>query len=91
MVVDGMQRLAEVPADRLMSLSYEQLLRDPAAELGRLAEFVGVEPVADWLNAGSGLLHSASAGSTRKLPPEGRRALREACAPGTEALPGLGT
>lgn len=86
MVVDGMERLAAVPADRLMSLSYEALLRDPAAELGRLAEFVGVAPRPEWLTEGGGLLHSASAGSARKLPPEDLAALREACAPGTNAL-----
>lgn len=90
MVVDGMQQLAGVPADRLMSLSYEQLLREPAAELGRLAEFAGFEPRADWLEAGGGLLHGASAGSARRLPPSELAALREACAPGARALSGLG-
>lgn len=90
MIVDGMERLAEVPGEQLMSLSYEELLREPAAELGRLAEFVGVEPLPTWLEAGSGLLHSASAGSARRLPPEELAALREACEPGREALAGLG-
>jgi hypothetical protein len=89
MVVDGMQRLAQVPADRLMSLSYEELLREPAVALGRLADFVGVEQRADWLESGGGLLHSASAGSARRLPPQDLAALREACAPGTAALAGL--
>lgn len=86
MILDGLQRLAEVPGDRIMSLSYEELLYQPAAELSRLAGFVGVEPAADWLEAGSGLLHGASAGSALALPTKELAALRAACEPGTRAL-----
>ncbi len=90
MVADGLRQLEEIPADLRTSLSYEELLREPAKELSRFAEFAGVEPLPAWLDAGVGMLHTGSRGSALKLPPEELAALREACAPGTRALADAG-
>ncbi|WFB09526.1 sulfotransferase [Streptomyces sp. LX-29] len=90
-IVDGVRNLGELPADIRTSLSYEHLLTEPRKELTRLAEFIGVEAHADWLDSASALLDGdGRRGSALKLPPAELEALRAACAEGTEALAGRG-
>jgi sulfotransferase family protein len=86
MVSQGLKDLAELPADIRTSLSYEDLLRQPEAELTRLAEFIGVPASADWLTAGRELLDPTRAGKSAALSAADRAALEAACAPGTEAI-----
>ena len=95
LVTEGMQQLAAVPEERRTSLSYERLLEAPRSELARLAGFIGVQPLAEWLEEGAALLDGAGRrGSALALPPEELTALRERCAPGEQALgvraPGTG-
>ncbi|OKI09465.1 hypothetical protein A6A06_01830 [Streptomyces sp. CB02923] len=85
-VVDGVRHLEQVPADHRTSLGYEALLDDPERELTRLAAFIGVAPLPDWLAAGQALLDGGRRGSALRLPAEELTALRESCRPGTLAL-----
>jgi hypothetical protein len=86
MIGEGLRHLAEVPEERLVSLSYEELLADPAGQLKRLAEHFGVEARQEWLSAGASLLDGGRRGAARALPAEERGRLAEACAPGMRAL-----
>lgn len=88
LVTEGTEFLTGLPADRRTTLAYEDLLDRPAEELTRLAEFIGVDPVPSWLNAGSALLDHSRRGSARSLPAAELAALRESCAPGTRVLEG---
>lgn len=86
LIVEGVALLAEVPAERRTTLSYEELLAAPERELARLAEFVGVRSPPEWLTAGAALLDGSRRGGADRLPPDELAALRESCAPGARAL-----
>ncbi|MEU7041113.1 sulfotransferase [Streptomyces varsoviensis] len=86
LVAQGEEYLREVPADMRTRLSYEDLLDAPREELTRLAEFIGVEPLPQWLDAGSDLLDSGRRGASLRLPSRELDALKERCAPGVRAL-----
>jgi len=85
-ITEGVEYLAELPNELRSTLAYEDLVRDPRAELVRLAEFIGVAPVPRWLDAGAALLDSGRTGAALLLPPEELSALRASCAPGVRAL-----
>ncbi|MGP3690140.1 sulfotransferase family protein [Streptomyces sp. IBSNAI002] len=87
-VVRGVAHLDEVPAAVRTTLSYEDLLDEPRKELTRLAGFIGVEPLPQWLDVGVARLDGSRRGSSRRLPAAELAALREHCAPGTDALAG---
>lgn len=87
LVTQAVAYLAPVPAGQRTELSYERLLDDPRGELARLARFAGVAADERWLDAAAPLFTDASRGSAaRELAREELAALREACAPGTQAL-----
>ncbi|ANP56770.1 hypothetical protein J2Z21_008363 [Streptomyces griseochromogenes] len=86
LVAEGTEFLSRLPADQRTTLAYEDILDNPTAELTRLAEFVGVDPLPHWLLTGSELLDHSRRGSALKLPAAELDALRESCAPGTRAL-----
>ena len=77
-------------ADRLTSLSYEDMLERPERELTRLAVFLGAEPEPAWLAASVASLDASRRGAAERLPADERRALYEACEPGREALRAAG-
>ncbi|MFE2102798.1 sulfotransferase family protein [Streptomyces sp. NPDC059468] len=88
LVVEGTEFLSRLPADQRTTLAYEDLLDNPAAELTRLAGFVGVDPLPQWLLTGSELLDHSRRGSARRLPAAELDELREGCAPGIRVLAG---
>ncbi|WP_336115698.1 sulfotransferase family protein [Streptomyces sp. PTD9-10] len=88
LVFEGTEFLSRLPADQRTTLAYEDLLDNPAAELTRLAGFVGVDPLPQWLLTGSELLDHSRRGSARRLPAAELDELRESCAPGTRVLAG---
>jgi hypothetical protein len=88
LVTEGTEFLARLPTGRRTTLSYEHLLDRPAEELTRLAEFIGVDPVPQWLRAASARLDHSRRGSARSLPAAELAALRDSCAPGTRVLEG---
>ncbi|MFJ7078577.1 sulfotransferase family protein [Streptomyces sp. NPDC098781] len=86
LVADGTEFLARLPAGQGTTLSYEDLLDRPEEELTRLAGFIGVDPLPQWLDSGSALLDPTRRGSARRLPAPDLAELTESCAPGTRAL-----
>jgi len=86
MIRGGTAVLAEMPAQLQTELGYEALLRDPAAELTRLAGFLGVPAGQDWIDAASKLADPGRTGSASKLDPRLLAELRAACEPGMRAL-----
>ncbi|MBT2382222.1 sulfotransferase [Streptomyces sp. ISL-11] len=88
LVAQGAGHLRQVPAPLRTTLSYESLLDDPRQELARLAAFIGVDPLPEWLEAGSALLDDSRRGASLRLPPGELAALRECCTHGALALEG---
>ncbi|GHG74476.1 sulfotransferase [Streptomyces griseocarneus] len=88
LVTRGVDHLSQVPAAMRTTLAYEDLLDEPRKELTRLARFIGVEPLPQWLDAASARLDSSRRGASRRLPAAELAALREHCAPGARALAG---
>jgi hypothetical protein len=87
MIGRGLTALADLPPDRLTSMSYEQVLTDPAAELTRLADFIGVPATPQWLaTATAQISRTGPANISAELPPDALAAVQRACAPGTKAL-----
>jgi hypothetical protein len=83
----GMAALRELPGDLWTSLRYEDLLAEPEAELTRLAEFVGVPPLPEWIAFARRLIHQRRTGTARaSLDPDTLRDLERVCAPGTQAI-----
>jgi hypothetical protein len=82
----GAVELAAVPAERLLTLRYEDLLARPAAMLERLLTFIDPELVdPEWTRRVAATVRAPR--STHKdLPPPVLRELSEACRPGFEAL-----
>lgn len=86
LIVQGVAHLSDVPAPLRTTLAYEDLLDEPREELSRLAAFIGVEPLPQWLDTGVARLDASRRGASRRLPAPDLAALRESCAPGAEAL-----
>ena len=91
MICAGQAALRALPPGSWTRLRYEDLLRDPAASLTRLAGFIGVSAPPSWLEAAAilagppdrrGRIGTAAA----ELGPDAFAALRAACEPGTQAL-----
>ncbi|MFI7399693.1 sulfotransferase [Streptomyces sp. NPDC049541] len=88
LVTEGTRFLGELPAEQRSTLSYENLLERTEEELTRLAGFIGVAPLPEWLLAASELLDHSRRGSARRLPAAAFGELSESCAPGTRVLEG---
>ncbi|MFD9902803.1 sulfotransferase [Streptomyces sp. NPDC059063] len=88
LITRGVDHLNEVPAAMRTTLVYEDLLDEPRRELTRLADFIGVEPLPQWLDTGSARLDAGRRGASRRLPAQEFAALEGCCAPGTRALAG---
>ncbi|MFE0511645.1 sulfotransferase family protein [Streptomyces sp. NPDC058964] len=88
LVTEGTRFLGQLPGGQGAALAYEDLLDDPAGELTRLAEFIGVDPLPQWLISGSATLDHSRRGSAHELAPAELDELRESCAPGTRVLQG---
>ncbi|ONK15834.1 sulfotransferase [Streptomyces sp. MP131-18] len=86
MIDEGVAALADIPADRRTSLSYERLLADPDRELARLAAFAGLDVPPGWPAAARGILDPARRDLAGRLTPRERAELDAACAPGARAL-----
>ncbi|MFJ8631640.1 sulfotransferase family protein [Streptomyces sp. NPDC093568] len=88
LVAHGTRFLTELPPAQRTTLSYEALLDHPDEELSRLAEFIEVAPLPQWLATGSAMLDHSRRGSASRLPAAEYAELRETCTPGTSALDG---
>lgn len=87
LVCQGMPALAAMPPGGWISLRYEDLLADPATVLTQLADFLGVPATPRWLAAASSLIDRRRPVSRAAGLASGELAeLREACAPGVQAI-----
>jgi len=85
-IMRGLSVLQEVPAERRLTLRYEDLLLRPRASLELLSGALGLGPVdRAWIE---GAVHRIGRGrsSWQTLPPGEKRELQDACAPGFAAL-----
>jgi hypothetical protein len=86
MVAGGIEALTALGPQSWTQLSYEELLAHPAAELTRLADFLGVPAEPDWLRSASDLIDPLRTGAATRIDAELRAELRAACGPGDRAL-----
>lgn len=85
-IKQGLADLAAIPADQRIMIQYENLVDHPDAELTRLAEMVGVDPLPKWLRTGREMLDPNRRNKSLLLPPKDRDSLMEACSGGMQAL-----
>ena len=87
-IMDGLKALSAVPADRVLTLRYEDFLATPKTAITQLVGFLDAPPDAAWVDDVAGLVRSARM-NVDALPRAERAALEDACAPGFAALGGL--
>ncbi len=86
----GVEVLRSLPADRLTTLRYEDLLGRPRHSIIRLGEVLGlgaVDPA--WVDTGVGRIGQGRS-AWQRLPAADQRELSDACAPGFAALAEIG-
>ena len=82
--------LRALPADRLLTLRYEDFFVDPKQQLDTLAAFLGDEFVDEAWSTRCAATVRKPRSTWRDLPEETARALTEACRPGFEQLRAAG-
>lgn len=86
----GMQMLGAMPADRLLTLRYEDFFIDPQRQLDALAAFLGDNFIDEDWSAGCAATVRQPRSTWRDLPKKTADALTEACRPGFELLRAVG-
>jgi Sulfotransferase family len=82
----GLKTLAELSADRVLTIHFEDILADPEPWLLRMVEFIDPSFAdEDWAQRAAATIRPVRS-SWRKLLASQRSALTEACAPGLQAL-----
>jgi hypothetical protein len=88
-IIAGTHELAQLPAERVLTLRYEDFLAEPRANITRLIEFLDDQPVdAAWLAEVAAMIRPARS-AIADLPAHELAQLEEACRPGFEALGAL--
>jgi len=82
----GVEVLATLPADRVLTLRYEDLLADPHTSVTRLGEALGLGEVDPRWRQTAVAMVARGRSAWRSLPANERRELEHACAPGFAAL-----
>ena len=82
----GVAALSGLPAQAVMTLSYEDLIAEPQERLRELAAFIGVTASAPWLHAGAAALDPSRTGAATRLPPPVLDEVRQRSQPGETAL-----
>ena len=78
--------LSSLPADRFLSLRYEDVLRNPRRKLRELVDFIDPSLADDdWLDSATRIPHP-NPSKFASLDPEAQRRLTDACAPGLQLL-----
>jgi putative sulfotransferase len=89
-IADGLNGLRELPADRLLTLRYEDFFGDPKRQLDMLAAFLGEDFVdADWSSRCAATVRKPRS-TWRDLGEEDARLLTAACQPGFAHLEAVG-
>ncbi len=82
----GLQILAQIPPQRVLTLYYEDFLANPEPSMHRLIEFIDPKLVDEiWIRRAASQVRSA-ASSWKKLPEHEQKLLEATCRPGFEAL-----
>jgi putative sulfotransferase len=82
----GLKALAELPADRVLTIHFEDILAEPEPWLLRMVEFIDPSFAdADWVQRAAATIRPVRS-SWRALPVSQQLALTDACAPGFQAL-----
>jgi hypothetical protein len=90
-VVSAIKMLGALPADRLLTLRYEDFFIDPKDRLDRFASFLGEDFVDDaWSTRGAASVRRPRS-TWRDLPEETTRVMTAACQHGFDALRAAGT
>jgi hypothetical protein len=85
-IIQGLKVLAQLPAEQVLTLHYEDFLSNPIPTIQRLITFIDPSlSDENWLSHASDLVHLARS-AWENLPVKEQRFLQEACAPGFEAL-----
>lgn len=90
LLYEAERELAALPADRLLALSYRDLVADPARHLTDLARFGGFDPDPAWLREAAGSVRPGRTGTAGTLPERQRRELHRSCLLGQAVLHRLG-
>jgi hypothetical protein len=89
-VADGLNGLRPLPADRLLTLRYEDFFVDPKRQLDTLATFLGEDFIdEDWSTRCAATVRKPFS-TWRDLPEETAGDLTEACRTGFERLRAIG-
>ncbi len=81
-ITAGLAGLHDLGPDRLLTISFDDLVREPRAMLQRVAQFFELPaPGGDWLGEASGLVRGVPPTRLETLGADQKAALREACAP----------
>jgi putative sulfotransferase len=89
-IAGGLNVLTALPAERLLTMRYEDFLIDPKQQIDALVAFLGDEFVDhDWSSRCAGTIRKPRS-TWRDLPEAEARALTEACRPGFELLQAAG-
>jgi len=82
--IRGLAALNPLGSDRLLHVAFEQLCREPASTLRRIAEFLDLTDC-DGLRQSASLVQKVEP-RLPHLPPDTRNAIERTCRPGTRAL-----
>jgi hypothetical protein len=83
----GVSALRELPRNKWTSLRYEDMINAPQASMTRLAGFLGISALPQWLDWVCDFITPGRAGSAvTQLDPAELASVRNSCAPGTRAL-----
>ena len=86
----GLKTLAELPADRVLTIHFEDILAEPEPWLLRMVEFIDPSFAdEDWAQRAAAAIRPARS-SWRALPASQQSDLTDACAPGFRALADYG-
>jgi hypothetical protein len=90
MVCAGATALSKLSADIWLRLNYEDVLENPASQLTKLAEFIGVNVTPDWLEAADRLVEPGRARAGKaQFDPGALASLQAACESGAQAMAAL--
>jgi hypothetical protein len=81
----GYRQLQTIDADQYMEVVFEELINEPQATMGRIAEFFEL-PGDGWINEAAALVRSAPPARLDALPPDERERLIQSCYVGNQLL-----
>jgi hypothetical protein len=87
-IMSGLRELAALPAERVLTMRYEDFLSSPTSSITALLEFLGVPADEAWVRRTAAMVRPARS-AWETLPASELQPLQDACRPGFAALGGL--